>query len=72
MSPANSFDCLSPVPLSAADIFQLKETGAKTIEIDYLDEETIVEAAEAYGDRSLDILINVGGRWWHVRSVCSA
>ncbi len=46
-----------------ANVFQLKETCAKILEIDYLDEKSIEKAAEAYGDKALDILINVGGKW---------
>lgn len=40
---------------------QLKQTGAKILEVDYLDEDTIQQAALAYGDKRLDILVNVGG-----------
>ncbi|KAF9774437.1 hypothetical protein IL306_007562, partial [Fusarium sp. DS 682] len=43
-------------------VAELKETGANIIEIDYLDEDTIEKAAETYGDKPLDILINVGGK----------
>ncbi|KAF2969162.1 hypothetical protein GQX73_g4406 [Xylaria multiplex] len=39
----------------------LKGTGAKILELDYLDENTIKKAAADYGDQPLDILVNVGG-----------
>jgi hypothetical protein len=39
----------------------LKNTGAAILELDYLDESTIEKAAAEYGDRPLDILVNVGG-----------
>ncbi|VUC27225.1 unnamed protein product [Clonostachys rosea] len=42
-------------------IYDPKMTGANILEIDFLDEETIRKAAEQYGDKPLDILINVGG-----------
>ncbi|KAF4475730.1 hypothetical protein FAGAP_12686 [Fusarium agapanthi] len=41
-------------------VAELKDTGATVVEIDYLDDGTIEKAAEAYGDKPLDILINVG------------
>lgn len=34
----------------------MKETGARILEIDYFVEETIENAAKAYGDKPLDIL----------------
>lgn len=40
---------------------QLKQTGANILEVDYLDEDTIQRAALAYGNKRLDILVNVGG-----------
>ncbi|KAI1156112.1 hypothetical protein F4825DRAFT_446849 [Nemania diffusa] len=48
----------------------LKRTKAKVLELDYLDENTIEKAAAEYGDRPLDILVNVGGlppspKPWH-------
>jgi short-subunit dehydrogenase len=39
----------------------LEKTGAKILELDYLDESTIEKAAVAYGSKPLDFLINVGG-----------
>ncbi|KAJ8132812.1 hypothetical protein O1611_g807 [Lasiodiplodia mahajangana] len=39
----------------------LRSTGAKILELDYLDEASIKKAAVDYGDESLDILVNVGG-----------
>lgn len=49
---------------------KLEKTGAKILELDYLDEATIEKAAAAYGDRALDMLVNLGGlppkpRHWH-------
>lgn len=40
---------------------QLKELGVKTIELDFADEASVLAAAEKYGDRPLDILINCAG-----------
>lgn len=40
---------------------QLRQTGANILEVDYLEEDTIQRAALAYGDKRLDVLINVGG-----------
>lgn len=41
---------------------QLENTGSKIFNLDYLDESTIVSAANEYGsDVPLDILINCGG-----------
>ncbi|KAL8790984.1 MAG: hypothetical protein Q9195_006129 [Heterodermia aff. obscurata] len=40
---------------------ELEETGAQVIEIDYLDEETIVAAAKEYEPNKLDLLVNCGG-----------
>ena len=39
----------------------LTATGANILEIDFLNETSIVRAAEAYGDKPLDVLLNVGG-----------
>ncbi|KAI0097555.1 hypothetical protein GGR51DRAFT_466394 [Nemania sp. FL0031] len=39
----------------------LKNTGAEILELDYLDENTIEKAVIDYGDKPLDILVNVGG-----------
>ncbi|KAH8768083.1 hypothetical protein F5883DRAFT_68372 [Diaporthe sp. PMI_573] len=49
---------------------ELRATGANILEVDYLDEESIKQAASKYGERPLDVLINVGGlppapRHWH-------
>ncbi len=41
---------------------KLKETGAKILEIDFLDEKTIVAAAKEYGSEPLDMLINCAGK----------
>lgn len=41
---------------------KLEETGARILEIDFLDESTIERAAREYGDQPLDVLVNVGGR----------
>ncbi|EAQ87839.1 predicted protein [Chaetomium globosum CBS 148.51] len=38
-----------------------EKTGAKILELDYLDEETIEKAAAAYGDKPLDMLVDLGG-----------
>ncbi|KAL2131078.1 hypothetical protein VTI74DRAFT_5574 [Chaetomium olivicolor] len=48
----------------------LEKTGVQILEIDYLDEGTIERAAIAYGNKPLDMLINVGGlsphpKLWH-------
>jgi hypothetical protein len=40
---------------------KLEATGATILEIDFLDESTIEAAAKQYGDKPLDVLINVGG-----------
>ncbi|KAM7182588.1 hypothetical protein V8F33_014196 [Rhypophila sp. PSN 637] len=40
---------------------ELEKTGAKILEIDYLDEATIDRAAAAWGDKPLDMLVNLGG-----------
>ncbi|KAM7214580.1 NAD(P)-binding protein [Rhypophila decipiens] len=40
---------------------ELEKTGAKILEIDYLDEATIERAAAAWGDKPLDMLVNLGG-----------
>lgn len=42
---------------------QLGATGARILEIDFLDESSILEAAKQYGSGPLDILINCGGRF---------
>ncbi|KAK9439900.1 hypothetical protein VB005_04517 [Metarhizium brunneum] len=39
----------------------LEETGATILELDFLDEKSIASAARAYGNKPLDVLINVGG-----------
>ncbi|KAK4141375.1 NAD(P)-binding protein [Dichotomopilus funicola] len=39
-------------------IADLEKTGARILEIDYLDESTIEKAAIAYGNKPLDLLIN--------------
>ncbi|KAH6612293.1 hypothetical protein B0J18DRAFT_474119 [Chaetomium sp. MPI-SDFR-AT-0129] len=39
-------------------IVDLEKTGARILEIDYLDESTIEKAAIAYGNKPLDLLIN--------------
>lgn len=49
---------------------QLKQTGANILEVDYLDEDTIRRAALAYGDKALDILINVGGEATKFQTNC--
>lgn len=46
---------------------QLRRTGANILEVDYLNEDTIQRAALAYGDKRLDILINVGGEMTEAR-----
>ncbi|KAI6758407.1 hypothetical protein HG530_010647 [Fusarium avenaceum] len=58
---AQSWNATASIRLQSRDdpsIADLKETGAKVLEIDYLVEETIENAAKAYGDKPLDILIN--------------
>ncbi|KAK3364325.1 hypothetical protein B0T25DRAFT_576602 [Lasiosphaeria hispida] len=72
---AESWDVTGTVrPQTRADedptVGDLEKTGVKVLEIDYLDEDTIEKAAAAYGDKPLDMLINVGGlsptpRHWH-------
>jgi hypothetical protein len=42
-------------------ILKLEETGVRILEVDYLDESTIETAANAYGNKPLDMLINVAG-----------
>ncbi|CAI7626206.1 unnamed protein product [Penicillium bialowiezense] len=39
----------------------LEGTGARVLEIDFLDESTIENAARECGDQPLDVLVNVGG-----------
>jgi len=48
---------------------KLEATGAKILEIDFLDESTIQQAAKTYGAEPLDILINCGGTWQHYRGM---
>ncbi|KAI0857667.1 hypothetical protein F4860DRAFT_488522 [Xylaria cubensis] len=50
-----------PQTTNDPSIEDLMKTGAKVLELDYLDESTIKQAAADYGDRPLDILVNVGG-----------
>ncbi|KAG8667803.1 hypothetical protein FPOAC2_13002 [Fusarium poae] len=57
----NATATIRPQSRNDPSISDLKKTGAKILEIDYLVEETIENAAKAYGDKPLDILINVGG-----------
>jgi NAD(P)-dependent dehydrogenase (short-subunit alcohol dehydrogenase family) len=40
---------------------QLKSTGAKALELDYTDENSINQAAKDFGDQHLDILVNCAG-----------
>jgi len=40
---------------------ELEQTGTSIIEIDYLNEKTIVSAAEGFGYKALDLLINNAG-----------
>ncbi|KAK3367395.1 short chain dehydrogenase, partial [Lasiosphaeria ovina] len=40
---------------------ELRDTGAKVLELDYIDEPTIAKAADEYGDQPLDCLINCAG-----------
>ncbi|KAH9215508.1 hypothetical protein DL95DRAFT_460940 [Leptodontidium sp. 2 PMI_412] len=47
---------------SAHEAKELLESGAKILTLDLGDEKSIQAAAEAFGDRSLDILINCAGR----------
>ncbi|KAJ5721324.1 uncharacterized protein N7483_009258 [Penicillium malachiteum] len=47
--------------LTAFLLGKLEETGAKILEMDFLDESTIEHAAREYGDQPLDVLVNVGG-----------
>lgn len=39
----------------------LRQTGAKILELDYTKEDTIEQAVEDYGDGPLDVLVNCGG-----------
>jgi len=59
-------------PQSRADkdpsVGDLEKTGAKILEIDYLDEATIERAAAAWGDKPLDMLVNLGGLSPHPKS----
>ncbi|KAI0451936.1 hypothetical protein F5B21DRAFT_506710 [Xylaria acuta] len=59
-----------PQTMNDSSFEDLRKTGAKVLELDYLDESTIKKAAADYGDRPLDILVNVGGlppspKPWH-------
>jgi short-subunit dehydrogenase len=49
---------------------QLEATGAKILEVDFVDESTILKAAQEYGSGPLDVLINCGGLYkilsWHL------
>jgi NAD(P)-dependent dehydrogenase (short-subunit alcohol dehydrogenase family) len=40
---------------------QLKALGAKVVELDFTDEQSINQAAKDFGDQPLDILINCAG-----------
>ncbi|KAM0215442.1 hypothetical protein ACHAPA_004174 [Fusarium lateritium] len=57
----NATGSIRPQSRNDLSIADLKEIGAEILEINYLAEDTIKNAAEAYGDKPLDILINVGG-----------
>ena len=48
-------------PCTTADIWKLKATGAKVLEVDYVNENTIAKAAKEYGTAVLDCLINCAG-----------
>ncbi|KAF2810713.1 NAD(P)-binding protein [Mytilinidion resinicola] len=52
---------IRPQSRDDVSIGDLQVTGASIIEIDLLDESTIEKAAKEYGDRPLDLLINLGG-----------
>ncbi|KAM7182754.1 NAD(P)-binding protein [Rhypophila sp. PSN 637] len=58
-APSGPFDWLAALYGLTAP--ELENTGARIVEIDYLDEGTIERAAAAWGDKPLDILINLGG-----------
>jgi NAD(P)-dependent dehydrogenase (short-subunit alcohol dehydrogenase family) len=57
------FGSVRPQTLKDKDpsVKDLEATGAKILEIDFLDEPSIFEAAKQYGSGPLDILINCGG-----------
>jgi NAD(P)-dependent dehydrogenase (short-subunit alcohol dehydrogenase family) len=42
--------------------YKLEETGAKILEIDYINEASIIAAAKAYGSGTLDCLVNCTGK----------
>ncbi|KAI1122333.1 hypothetical protein F5Y10DRAFT_281771 [Nemania abortiva] len=59
--PCNVIGTIRPQTTSDPSFKTLEGTGAEVLQLDYLDENTIKKAAIDYGDRPLDILINVGG-----------
>lgn len=42
-------------------VAELKKTGIETLELDFVDEVSIKRAAEEFGDKQLDVLINCAG-----------
>ncbi|KAH6632055.1 hypothetical protein F5144DRAFT_629967 [Chaetomium tenue] len=63
---ADSWEVTGTVPPQARvdkdpALAELEKTGIKILELDYLNEGTIERAAIAYGNRPLDILVNLGG-----------
>jgi hypothetical protein len=65
--PSNVHDNRECAEKRADQASQLEATGARILEIDFLDEPSIFEAAKQYGSGPLDILINCGGRFAPLR-----
>ncbi|GAW19501.1 hypothetical protein ANO14919_089880 [Xylariales sp. No.14919] len=59
--PWNVTGTIRPQTTNDPSFEDLKRTGARVLELDYLDENTIEKAAADYGDLPLDVLVNVGG-----------
>ncbi|KAF2457890.1 short chain dehydrogenase [Lineolata rhizophorae] len=55
------FGSIRPETLDDPSLEDLKATGATILPIDFKDEQSIINAANAYGDEALDVLVNCGG-----------
>ncbi|KAG8156730.1 hypothetical protein KVR01_013335 [Diaporthe batatas] len=62
----NIFGTIRPETRSDPSFKDLEATGATIINLDYLKEDSIADAAETYGsDKALDVLVNCGGVEMH-------
>ncbi|OSS52463.1 hypothetical protein B5807_03049 [Epicoccum nigrum] len=53
---------IRPQSRDDVSVKDLKETGVDILELDLLDERSIEKAARDFGDRPLDLLLNLGGK----------